>query len=232
MTHGRPSPRASLRVVAGHAAASAAASPSADDVELVDALVAGEAWAATATWNKHAPMVFRFLQRALGPTADVEDLTQEVFSGLFARARMLRRREALRSYIYSIAVRTLKWELRRRRVRSILQLSSFDQLPDLPVPALDPESRQALRRFYAVLDRLAIEERTAFALRYLEGCKLTEVAEALGVSLATAKRRITRASAIVTRLVDRDPALAAYLPARDASGRISLHRDDEADDDG
>jgi RNA polymerase sigma-70 factor (ECF subfamily) len=67
-----------------------------------------------------------------------------------------------------------------------------------------------LRRFYAILDRLGAEERTAFALRHLEGFKLEEVAEALGTSLATAKRRLQRASAIVSRNVEGEPALAPY----------------------
>ena len=186
------------------------------DVELVDALVAGEAWAVTATWNKHAPMVFRFLHRALGSTADVEDLTQEVFVVVFARARELRNRDALRSFVYSVAVRMLKADLRRRRMRRIFALSSMADLPDHPVPALDAEARQALRRFYAILDRLGAEERSAFALRHLEGLKLEEVARALGTSLATAKRRLQRASAIVSRCVDADPALAPY--ARTSGG--------------
>ena len=229
----RPSPHPPLRVISGDARrgvdgrrAAGGSAASIDDLELADALVAGEAWAATATWNKHAPMVSRFLQRALGPHADVEDLTQEVFVSLFAGARALRHREALRSYIYSIAVRTLRWELRRRRARAIFHLSGFDQLPDHPVPALDAESRQALRRFYAILDRLSVQERTAFVLRHMEGCKLTEVAEALGISLATAKRRLARAGTTVARFVDRDPALAAYVP-RDASGLVATGSDDD-----
>lgn len=185
-----------------------------DDRDLADALIAGEPWAATATWNKHSAMVFRFLHRALGPNADVDDLTQEVFVGVFSNARALRNRDALRSFIFSVAVRTLKWELRRRRARKIFQLSSLDQLPDHPVAALDAESRQALRRFYAILDGLGAQERTAFALRHMEGLKLEEVAEALGTSLATAKRRLQKASAAVSRQVDRDPALAPYVRSR------------------
>jgi RNA polymerase sigma-70 factor (ECF subfamily) len=181
-----------------------------EDPELVDALAAGEAWAVTATWNKHSPMVFRFLHRALGSAADVEDTTQEVFVVLFSRVRDLRNRDALRSFIFSIAVRMLKAELRRRRMRRIFQLSSMADLPDHPVPALDAEARQALRRFYAILDRLGAEERAAFALRHLEGLKLEEVARALGTSLATAKRRLRSAAMTVSRYVAADPALAPY----------------------
>jgi len=180
------------------------------DEELVDGLLAGEAWASTAAWNKHAPMVFRFLHRSLGPQGEVEDLTQEVFLRVFTKVRGLRDRGALRSFVFSVAVRTLKWELRRRRVRRILQLSDFDELPELAVEALDAESRQALQRFYVILDQLSAEERAAFVLRHLEGMKLEEVSAALGVSLATVKRRIDRASGIVSRCADRDPSLAPY----------------------
>ncbi len=185
-----------------------------EDAELADALAAGETWAATATWNKHGPMVSRFLQRALGPSGDAEDLTQDVFVVVFSRAHDIRNREALRSFIFSVAVRMLKWELRRRRARSIFQLSSLSELPDHPVPALDAESRQALRRFYAILDRLGAEERLAFALHHLEGLKLEEVAQELGTSLATAKRRLQRASVMVSRYVEADPALAPYAGGR------------------
>jgi len=186
-----------------------------EDPELADALVAGETWAVAATWNKHAPTVFRFLRRAIGAEADVEDLTQDVFVVVFSRVRELRNREALRSFVFSVAVRVLKAELRRRRMRRVFQ-RSMDDLPDYPVPALDAEAREALRRFYAILDHLGAEERSAFALRHLEGLKLEEVAQVLGMSLATAKRRLQSASTTVSRHVDADPALAPY--ARTSGG--------------
>ena len=40
---------------------------------------------------------------------------------------------------------------------------------------------------------LAVPLRLAWMLRYVEGCELTEVADQCGCSLATVKRRITRA---------------------------------------
>jgi RNA polymerase sigma-70 factor (ECF subfamily) len=202
-------PRPPLRVVR------AAPEVPPEDPDLADALIAGESWAATATWNKHSQMVFRFLRRALGPTSDVDDLTQEVFVGLFSNVRALRDRGALRSFIFSIAVRTLRWELRRRKTRRLFQLSGFEQLPDHPAPAVDAESRQALRRFYGILDGLGAQERAAFALRHMEGLKLEEVADALGISLATAKRRLQRAGNYVSRMVERDPALAPYAKPRE-----------------
>lgn len=185
--------------------------PEHDDAELVRAFIDGEAWASRAIWSRHAPMVFRLFERAVGPAGDAEDLTQDVFLRSFAGLPALRDASALRSFVYSVALRMLKWELRRRRVRRILRLTPSGELPELPVRAADSEARQLLLRFYALLDELSATERTAFVLRYMEDLKLTEVAELMGVSLATAKRRIGRAARRVSALVEAEPALASYV---------------------
>jgi len=159
-------------------------------------------------------MVYRLLERALGPNGEAADLTQDVFLSTFAGLPALRDISALRSFIYSIAVRTLKWELRRRRVRRILHLSPNGQLPEVPVRAADSEARQILTRFYALLDQLGTNERAAFVLRHMEGFKLEEIAARLGVSLATAKRWVSRGSQSVSALVASDRELASYARER------------------
>jgi RNA polymerase sigma-70 factor (ECF subfamily) len=184
------------------------------DAELVRAFSNGESWAARAIWRRHAPMVFRLLERALGPNGEAEDLTQDVFLSTFARLQTLRDGERLRSFIYSVALRTLKWELRRRRVRRILHLSDNGQLPDLPVRGVDSEARQILAHFYALLERLDVNDRAAFVLRHMEGLALEEIAERMGVSLATAKRWVSRASRDVSTLVESDPELSGQFGER------------------
>jgi RNA polymerase sigma-70 factor (ECF subfamily) len=187
------------------------AEPDVDDAALVRAFCKGDAWAAHAIWTRHASMVHRLLERALGPSGDAEDLTQDVFLITFEGLSGLREAGALRSFIYSIALRTLKWELRRRRVRRILHLSSNGQLPDLPVRAADSEARQLLTRFYALLDQLGVNERTAFVLRHMEGFRLEEISDRMGVSLSTAKRFVSRASKSVSALVETDRELSSYF---------------------
>jgi RNA polymerase sigma-70 factor (ECF subfamily) len=173
-----------------------------DDAELVRAST-GES-GRLARFGVYAPMVFRLLGGARGRPEAVH-LMQDVFER-FARLPMLRDGEALRSFIYSVALRTLKWELRRRRVRRILRLSDSGQLPDLPVRGTDSEARQLLAHFYALLEKIAVNDRAAFVLRYMEGFKLEEIAERMGVSLATAKRWVARASRDVSALVKRTPS--------------------------
>jgi RNA polymerase sigma-70 factor, ECF subfamily len=180
------------------------------DRMLVDALRAEDPRAAIATWDKYAPRIFGIVQRAIGPADDTEDLTQDIFLRVFARVHTLKKPEALGSFILSIAIRVIKWQLRRRRVRKFLRLADDGNLPEVASASADAEARQALRRFYQILDDLPAEERTVFVLRHVEGMDLQEIARAVDRSLATIKRRLSRASAKVNARVLADPALAAY----------------------
>jgi RNA polymerase sigma-70 factor (ECF subfamily) len=203
-TASAPGPR--LRLVS-------AAEEASDDGGLVRALLEGEAWAATVTWNRYGPMVSRLFTRALGPISDCDDLTQDVFLAVFTAIRSLRDPEALRSFVYTCAVRRLRSYLRVKRLRSIFPLFSPDALPESPIAGADMDGRQVLRRFYRVLDGLAADDRTAYTLRHLEGLSITEIAAATGVSSATVKRRIARAVDAVAAHAERDPLLAEYLVA-------------------
>jgi RNA polymerase sigma-70 factor (ECF subfamily) len=63
-------------------------------------------------------------------------------------------------------------------------------------------------------------------LRHIEGLELTEVAEALGCSLATAKRKIAKASDHVFARAASDPFLSDYLKAEDPKTSMPNTHDD------
>ena len=155
----------------------------------------------------------RFLLRALTQSSEeVEDLTQEIFLRIFTRPRAIREPGALREFVMSVAVRVLRWELRRRWVRRWVRLTPTGAIPDAPIEgATDEEARQALRRCYAILDGLGERERVAFVLRQMEGMKMEEVAEQMRVSLSTAKRLVNRALAHVSAAVAQDVDLREYF---------------------
>jgi len=187
--------------------AAATASPeeaSATDLELARALIDGTSHAAEAAWERYSPLVHRIVSRAIGPDAEVEDVTQEIFYRLFSRIRTLRKPEALRSFVISFAIRIVKWELRRRRARRWLTLSETGDVPDEQLMVMDAENRYALRRLYGLLDRLSTRERLVLVLRHVEGMTLDEIASAMELSLATVKRCLRRASARVSQMVDAD----------------------------
>lgn len=182
------------------------------DADLVLALQRGEPTAAEAIWDRYSGRVHRFLLRSLGrPTEEAEDLTQEVFLRIFTRARAIKKPAALREFVMAVAIRVLKWELRRRRVRRWVQLSDSGEVPEVLVDGVDQEARQALKRCDAILNSLGARERMAFALRYLEEMTLEEVAGQLSISLSTAKRLVNRSTALVSAQVGQDADLLRYF---------------------
>ena len=199
-----PSAQSRLRLVTPP---SAVALRELEDAELARALIAGQARAAELAWDRYAPLVHGIVSRALGPDAEVEDVTQEIFYRLFARIRLLRKPEALRSFVVSFAVRIVKWELRRRRARRWLTLSETGDVPDDQLLFMNVDNRYALRRLYSLLNLLSTRERLVLVLRHVEGMTLEEIADAMEISLATVKRTLRHASERLSELVDADVQL-------------------------
>jgi RNA polymerase sigma-70 factor (ECF subfamily) len=181
------------------------------DQELARALVAGNDWAIRETWQRFAPSVIMFATRALGSESEAEDIAQEVFHRLFSKAKTLHTPERLRSFIFSFAIRVVKTELRRKRTRAWLSFHQPETLVDLGGELMDMESRDLLRRFYALLDRLAPRHRIVFALRHLESMTLDEVAIHMDLSISTVKRALERATSKLSRWIEADPGLAGFL---------------------
>jgi RNA polymerase sigma-70 factor (ECF subfamily) len=183
----------------------------ASDRELARALMAGSPWAIAETWHRFAPAVILFATRTLGSESEAEDVAQEVFHRVFVKARTLRAPERLRSFIFSFAIRLLKTELRRKRTRAWLSFQRPETLVDLSGELMDMESRDLLRRFYALLDRLAPRHRLVFALRHLESMTVDEVAAHMSLSISTVKRALERATGKLSIWIEADPGLAAFL---------------------
>lgn len=204
-------------VVKQHVYRSGDLDPDVDDAVLARLVrVGGDQRAAGILFDRHAPVVRRILTRVLGPFYEVEDHVQETFVSFFRQLGGLKNDEALRSFVVSIAVRTARSELRRRRVRKILHLSPPEELSDLAeggaaAPDIDHEGREALRRLFEILDDLDTPSRLAFTLRHLEEMELMEVAVAVGESLATVKRRLVRVTQVVNARAAVDPALSVYV---------------------
>jgi len=189
-----------------------------DDATLVHKLIDQHPQAARLIWQRFAPMVHRMLRRSLGPDEDVEDLAQEVFMCVFQKASSLREPQALKAFVITVTAFTVRGELRRRWSRRWLRRQRPETSRGLLVSNQDVESREALRRFYQILDRVGSQDRTAFVLRFIEGMPLEDVAAALDVSVATAKRRLARVWDRVVLLAERDSALVDYLSGLERDG--------------
>jgi RNA polymerase sigma-70 factor (ECF subfamily) len=184
------------------------------DADLARGLIAGEPWAVDATWHRFAPMVMMTAERVLGSRSEAEDLAQEAFARLFRTVKTLRDPESLRSFVYSVAIRALKSQLRYRRLRAWLSFHEPESLVDLPRTTLDIESRDLLRKFHTLLDRLSPRDRLVFVLRRMESMTVEEIATTMALSESTVKRSMLHASSRLSRWVEADPHLARLWDAR------------------
>jgi RNA polymerase sigma-70 factor (ECF subfamily) len=138
-------------------------------------------------------------------------LTQEVFVRVVRAAKTLRDPTKLRSFVYSIGIRTLKSHLRHRRIRNWMSFHAPETLVDLSQYTLDVESRDLLRKFYVLLDRLSSRDRLVFILRRVESMTVEEIATTMELSVSTVKRSMLHASTRLSRWIQADPALAGLL---------------------
>jgi RNA polymerase sigma-70 factor (ECF subfamily) len=181
------------------------------DADLARGLLAGEAWAIAETWHRFAPMVITMAERCLGSKSEAEDISQEVFYRVFRKAKTLRDPNTLRSFVYSFAIRALRTELRRKKLRSWLWLEHSEVPVDVGCRTLDVESRDLLRKFHGLLDRLGPRDRLVFILRRMEAMTVEEIAVYLGISVSTVKRSMAHASNRLSRWIDADPGLTGLL---------------------
>jgi RNA polymerase sigma-70 factor (ECF subfamily) len=184
------------------------------DAELARGLAAGAFWAITEAWHRFAPMVLQLAERSLGSRSEAEDIAQEVFYHLCRKAATLREPEKLRSFVYSFAIRSLKSELRRRKLRAWLSFHPPEALTELSFGSSDVEGRDVLRRFYVLLDRLSPRDRLAFTLRYLESMTIDEIASTMELSTSTVKRSLKNASERLSRWIRADPTFDSRFDER------------------
>jgi RNA polymerase sigma-70 factor, ECF subfamily len=171
------------------------------DAALVLAARAGEEWAREALFRRYARLALGLAYRLLPVDADIDDLVQDSFLYAFERLDRLSNPQAFQAWLSSIVVRTAGKRLRRRRLQVRLGM-----LRSEPIDADEVISRTAppdvaveLRAVYGLLERLSVEERIALVLRRVDRMEIPEIAQQMGLSSSTVKRRLNAAEARLTR---------------------------------
>lgn len=183
--------------------ARAGAGPS--DAALVAAARAGENWASEALFRRHARMALGLAYRLLPRDVEVDDVVQDSFVYALQRLDSLQNPQAFAAWLGSIVVRTVSKRLRRRRLLTRLGLRARESIdPDQVIGASAPaEVRVALKRVYAIVEELPAEQRVALVLRRVDGLEIPQIAEAMGLSSSTVKRRLKAAEELLERAGER-----------------------------
>jgi RNA polymerase sigma-70 factor (ECF subfamily) len=171
------------------------------DAALVLAARAGEPWAREALFRRYARLALGLAYRIMPYDADIDDLVQDSFLYAFERLEKLSNPQAFQAWLCSIVVRTAGKRLRRRKLQVRLGLRSqkpvdVDEVISRSAP---PDVAAELRSVYALLETLPVEERLALVLRRVERLEIPEIAEQMGLSVSTVKRRLHAAEARLLR---------------------------------
>jgi RNA polymerase sigma-70 factor, ECF subfamily len=180
------------------------------DAALVDAVRARSPGATQALFDRHAAHVRRVLVRVLGVDPEIPDLLHDVFVIAFDSVDRLEETSKIRAWLTAIAVHSARGLIRKRARRRLLAMLLPHTTPR-SVPAPSAELSESLRATYRILGELKADERIPFALRFIDGMELTEVALACGISLATAKRRLARAQQNFLSAARGEPALEGWI---------------------
>lgn len=172
--------------------------PPVSDAELVARIRDDDRWAKEMLFRRYIEAVGSLAVRVLQHRADAEDIAHDTFVAAFRDIDQLREPAAVRGWIMQIAVNRIHRRFRRRQLLRRIGLDRSVPSETLEACCSDdasPEVRAELALIDRRLRRLSAKERLAWVLRHVEGATLPEVAEALDVSLSTAKRRLREANA-------------------------------------
>ena len=180
-----------------------------DDSALAAALKADKSGAMEVFYHRYARYVQRILASIVNVDMDLAELLQEVFVQAFSSVGSLRDESRLKSWLTGIAVNTARKHI-NKNARWFLFPKDYPDV-EWPVTDVSYEDREAVRYTYAILERMPVNERVAFSLRFIEEMNLEETAEACQVSLATIKRRLAKARKRFLTLAVNCPILHEWI---------------------
>lgn len=180
------------------------------DEALVRALRGGKAGAADAFFQRYADQVRRVVTRVMSFDSEIDDIVHDVFLDALRSIDRLKDPDALPMWLTSIALFKARRILRQRKRRSWIRLTAPAELDTVPTGG-GSEIAEAMHCTYLVLNELPADERIAFALRFIEGMELVELATACRTSVATIRRRLERSQQRFLRKAQRYPVLSARI---------------------
>ncbi|HEY9359086.1 MAG TPA: sigma-70 family RNA polymerase sigma factor [Xanthobacteraceae bacterium] len=170
------------------------------DAALIAKVATGNRLAMQVLFARHHARVYRFIFRLLGSEAAAEDLTSEVFLGVWRHAHRFEARSSVTTWLLAIARYKALAELRRRP-----ELACDEAAAQTSDPADDPEATFAIKHRGEIvrdcLGRLSRRHREVIDLVYYHGKSVQEAAAILGIPGNTVKTRMFHARKNLSELL-------------------------------
>ncbi|MFD6287957.1 sigma-70 family RNA polymerase sigma factor [Streptomyces sp. NPDC060205] len=151
------------------------------------------------------PDVVRYLARVGADHQSADDLAQDTFLRALGSLHRFEGRSSARTWLLSIARRTVVDSLRYAAARPrLVDTDDWTTCADLARPSGLPGFEEGVA-LLDLLDGLAPERRQAFVLTQLAGLAYEEAAEYSGCAVGTIRSRVARARATLVELLARTP---------------------------
>ncbi len=164
------------------------------DLEALEQVRRGDEAGATRLFQRWSGPLLKFTGRMLGDPAEAEEVTQDVFLKVIARAGQYDGRASVASWLFAIAANACRDRLRRTARRPSVSLDAVAEVPQPDVPVdlrlVERQRRAAVRR---ALAHLSDEQREVLVLARYHGLPYAEIARALSISEGAVKTRVFRA---------------------------------------
>jgi RNA polymerase sigma-70 factor, ECF subfamily len=162
-----------------------------NDEQIIEQVLDGDIEAFRWLVERHEHSVFGFIREMVRNLSDVEDLAQDVFLAAFKNLSSFDgRRAKFSTWLLTIAHNRCCNHLKRRRPNSG---EMTDAMCSLASPDTEAAQREMWKQLDEALDKMTIEQRTAFVLSEIQQLPLAEIAAMEGIPLGTVKSRISRA---------------------------------------
>ena len=181
----------------------------AEDLDLAARCVAGDRAAQQALFARERRRIHARLFRMLGHSTHLDDLIQEAFVEVFRSLHGFRGEASLGTWIERCTVRVAYRYFRRKAL--VPRLEPVHDVAAGPSGEQRVLHREAVRRLYALVDRLKPGQRIAYTLHQLDGKSLQEVALLMDASLVTTKVRVFRARRSIEQRAKNDPLLCEFV---------------------
>lgn len=183
------------------------------DLELLEAIRAGEESAFNVLYDRYFQRVYHFAYARVHNRADAEEAVQETFTAVYRSVDAYRGQSSLLSWIYGIAKNTVNNHIRRARVQEQrVERAELDLVRDAEsaLESFTPEDRLDLRRCAEAID-VALSSVTAwqaevFVLRHFEDLPIQEIADRMHRSNDAIRSSLYRVKRLVVQAVDPEPA--------------------------
>jgi RNA polymerase sigma-70 factor (ECF subfamily) len=135
----------------------------------------------------------------------VDDLSQDVFIKAYEALAQFRFQSSFYTWLYRIAVNKSRDELRKRKVRRWFSLQSLVDASDKELISklvVEPHDAELQELLASSLQTLPEKYRIAVVLKDIEGMSYEEIAETMECEIGTVKSRLSRARAMLRKVLE------------------------------